>query len=175
MRGVSGAARGREVPGIDMWWKKQPKDEHLVPHRNALNAMARDLLKEAGLEFDKASPLEQALVGTFLFGMIQTHGMANKLSPPEIHALALLVFKDTLHYSDSAAAQGVQECINATDPKYHDTMHAILHRGIDGHRQYQEGDREGLSKNIVSILNQFRKRRANKITGAPTATDERLF
>ncbi len=139
-----------------MWWKKKSKNLQLVPHRNAMNAMAAALLEATAIEFDTASTLEQALVGTFLFGMIHSHGMASKLTPPEVHALALVVFKDTLHYSDSAAAQGIQECINATDPEYHDTMHAILHRGIDGHRQYQAGDRRGLAENIIGVLNRFR-------------------
>ena len=141
-----------------MWWKKNKGDLHLVPHRNELNEMARALLKACAVDFDKATQLEQALIGTFLFGMIQTHGMIHKLTPPEVHALALVVFKDSLHYTDSAAAQGVQECINATRPGYHDTLNAILHRGIDGHRQYQEGDHVGLSDNIISVLDQFRKR-----------------
>jgi hypothetical protein len=140
-----------------MWWKRKNKDLPLVGHRNELNAMAAELLSAARLDFDKASPLEQALVGTFLFGMIQTHGMAKKLTPPEVHALALLVFMDTLHYSDAAAVQGVQECINATDPNYHETMHAILHRGIDGHKQYQDGDKDALSLNIGGVLDHFRK------------------
>ena len=115
------------------------------------------LLEASGIEFDAAPPLEQALIGTFYFGMLQTHGMLQQLSAPDIHALALIAYKEHLHYSDSAAAQAVQECINATDPGYHDTMNAILHRGIDGHRQYLMDDFSGLSGNIQSILERFRK------------------
>ena len=140
-----------------MWWNKKKKEPDLRNHRDDLNAMAAALLRAAGLNFDEAGPLEQALVGTFLFGMIQTHGMMNELQPPQIHALALIVFKDSLHYSDEAAAKAIQECINATSPGYHDTMNAILHRGVDGHRQYLSNDLDGLAKNICSILAQFRR------------------
>ena len=63
---------------------------------------------------------------------------------------------DTLHYTDEAATQGVQECINATKPTYHRTMNAILHRGIEGHRQYSEEDYEALSANIHFVLDQFK-------------------
>ena len=141
-----------------MWWRKKKEDSDLVPHRNELNAMASALLKASEVDFDRGTPLEQALIGTFLFGMISTHGIIHKLTQPEVHGLALIVFKETLHYSDTAAVQGVQECINAATPGYHDTMNAILHRGIDGHRQYQNGDLDGLRKNIISVLDQFRKK-----------------
>jgi hypothetical protein len=121
-----------------------------------LNTMATALLSVSGLDFDHATQLEQALIGTFLFGIIQTHGMFNGLTPPEIHALALLVFKDSLHYTDSAAAQGVQECINATRPEYHPTMNEIVHRGVDGHKQYLDGNMVALQTNLISILDQFK-------------------
>ena len=117
--------------------------------------MASAALAVSGVDFDSASPLNRALVGTFVFGMIQTHGMMQHLQPPEIHAVALCVFQDTLHYTTEAAAQGVQECINATTPSYHPGLNAILHRGIDGHKQDLDGDAEGLSKNIRFILEQY--------------------
>ena len=140
-----------------MWWNKKKKEPDLKNLRDDLNAMAAALLHAVGLNFDESGQLEQALVGTFLFGMIQTHGMMNELQPPQVHALALLVFKDSLHYTDEAAARAIQECINATSPAYHDTMNAILHRGVDGHRQYLSNDLAGLSENISSILAQFQR------------------
>lgn len=142
----------------NMFWKKKPQDQHLVLHRDECNKIASAALVASGVEFDRASPLQQALIGTFVFGMIQTHGMMNRLQPPEIHTVALCVFQDTLHYTAAAAAQGVQECINSTKPSYHPAMNAILHRGIDGHRQYLERDAAGLSQNIQSILGQFAKK-----------------
>jgi hypothetical protein len=140
-----------------MFWKKKPQDLHLVPHREECNKIASSALVASGLEFDSASQLEQALIGTFIFGMISTHGMMNQLQLVEVHAVALCVFQDTLHYTVDAAAQGVQECINAATPNYHPTMNAILHRGIDGHKQYLDGDFNGLSQNIQSILGKFAK------------------
>jgi len=141
-----------------MFWKKKPKELHPLSHREECNKIASAALAASGVEFDRATPLDQALIGTFVFGMIQTHGMMNGLQPIEIHAVALCVFQDTLHYTAEAAAQGVQECINATTPSYHPTMNAILHRGIDGHRQHLDGDTGGLSRNIQPVLAQFAKK-----------------
>jgi len=140
-----------------MWWKSRKKDNYLVPHRNDLNIMVSVLLEYAEIDFDSGTQLKQALVATFLFGMINAHGMMHGLTPPEIHALGLVVFKDSLHYTDDAAVQSVQECINAADPNYHATMNSILHRGIDDHRQYLDKDLAGLGQNIISILDQFKE------------------
>ena len=118
--------------------------------------MAGQLLTCAKIDFDQSSQLEQALVETFLFGMISADGMTSGLTQPQVHALSLLVFCDSLHYTQQAAAQAVQECINATTPSYHETMNAILHRGIDGHYQYINGDISGLSENIRLVLDSFR-------------------
>ncbi|MCB1207664.1 MAG: hypothetical protein KDN18_25655 [Verrucomicrobiae bacterium] len=142
-----------------MWpfTKSKEDDTSLVPRRDELNTMARTLLEVARLDFDSSSQLEQALTATFLFGMIFAHGSTHGMQPHEVHALSLVVFQDTLHYSDAAAAEGVQQAISASTPGYHNTMHAIIHRGIDGHRQYVEGDRAGLGENIQSVLAHFRK------------------
>ena len=141
-----------------MWWRKKKNKGPLVPDRTALNNMAVKVVAEAKLNFDSAAPLEQALVGTFLFGMIYAYCAQRKMTPPEVHALALIVFVDSLHYTEQAAAEGVQNCINASKPGYHDTMNTILHRGIDAHRQYEAGDFTGLGENIRSVLSHFKKR-----------------
>ncbi|MCC6192509.1 MAG: hypothetical protein IT318_26070 [Anaerolineales bacterium] len=123
--------------------------------------MAKTLLDVADATFDQATPLEQALIGTFFFGMITAHGMANSLEPPEIHALALIAFRDSLHYSADAAARAIQDCIDAANPAHHPTMNTILHRGIDGHAQYTVRNLQGLGDNLNSILAHFRASQAH--------------
>jgi hypothetical protein len=121
-----------------------------------VNSMGAALLQVSGIDFDASSPLEQALVGTFFFGMATAHGMLLQLTPPEVHGLVLTTFVEEFHYSPEAAAQAAQACIDASRPGHHDTMNAILHRGIDGHRQYVSGQARMLEENIRSILAQFR-------------------
>jgi hypothetical protein len=138
-----------------MFWKNKSPTQTLMSHRVELNQMATLVLAAAGVEFDASSQLNQALVGTFLFGMISAHGMTHKLTPSEVRALAIAVFKETLHYDDAAAAEGVQACIDASLPGHHDTMNAILHRGIDGHAAYVGNDVRKASDNLRNILAHF--------------------
>jgi hypothetical protein len=115
-----------------------------------------DLLRVAGVDFDRSDALTQALIGTFLFGMLLAHAMSFGRTPEEARNLAISVFESVLHYTPAAASEGVQHCIEATRPGVHDTMNAILHRGIDGHRQYIERDEAGLERNVRSVLEHFR-------------------
>ena len=124
-------------------------------YRAEANAAVRDLLQMSEVDFDSGTKLQQALIGTFVFGMVYAHGRVLGLSPPQIHALASAVYQDVLHYTAEAAAEGVQDCIDATAPGNHDSMNAIMHRGIDGHRQHIAGDFDGLRQNIRSVLEQF--------------------
>jgi hypothetical protein len=140
-----------------MFWKKKPTNQTLVPHRAELNQMATAVLAAAGIDFDTSSKLNQALTSTFVFGMIYAHGMTHKLTPPEVHALAISVFKDTLHYSDTAAVEGVQACIDASHPGHHDTMNAILHRGVDGHAAYTSNNIANTVENLKDVLAHFAK------------------
>ena len=140
-----------------MFWKKQPRDSSLAPHRDNLNQMAVAVLNALGVNFDQSSKLNQALIGTFMFGMIYAHGMTSKLTPPDVHALALLVFKDTLHYTDSAAAEAIHACIVASGAGDNDTMNAILHRGIDGHAAYLKSNIAKTAANLKDVMEHFAK------------------
>lgn len=141
-----------------MFWRKKVADAPQDGFRIRGNALAAELLATAQVDFDAASQLQQALIGTFLFGVLTAEGMSRQLSPHQIRAGAISVFQDTLHYTAGAALEGVDNCIQATGPNVHDTMSALIHRGIDGHRQIASGDVAGLADNIREIFRQFEAR-----------------
>jgi hypothetical protein len=152
--GFSTGSLGVTIGGT-MFWRKKPAASNLVALRAELNHMTSTVLEASAIDFDASSQLNQALVGTFMFGMIYAHGSMHNLTSPEVHALAISVFRDTLHYTDEAAAEGVHACIDASHPGVHDTMNAILHRGIDGHAAYVKNDVAAAAANLRSILAQF--------------------
>lgn len=140
------------------WKKKNDRRPHTSFHQQG-NDLAEHLLTAANIDFDASSKLEQALVSTFLFGMLTAEGMMRRLPPNEIRDGAISVFRDVLHYTQDAAIQGVQHCIEATGPNVHEPMKAIIHRGIDGHRQLIEGDKLGLAQSIGDVLQRFQNQR----------------
>lgn len=141
-----------------MFWRKKTASSVQDPLQSRGNILATQLLKAAEVDFDGATKLQQALIGTFLFGMLTAEGMMNRRSPNEIREAAIRVFQDALHYTPQAATEGVEHCIHAIAPNGHDTMKAIVHRGIDGHRQVVDGDDAGLAQNIGDVLRQFENR-----------------
>jgi hypothetical protein len=59
---------------------------------------------------------------------------------------------DVLHYSAEQAGAFSTQLVEATGAGPTDTMNAIIHRGIDGHRQLSQSDHDGLSANLLGIF-----------------------
>ncbi|HEX7028379.1 MAG TPA: Imm48 family immunity protein, partial [Gammaproteobacteria bacterium] len=102
--------------GLFDLFRKRAHSKAVQRHIGEANAMSAALLSASGVEFDSASKLEQALIGTFYFGMLTAHGMLHALSPREVHELALASFELGLHYTPAAAMEATEECIAAATP-----------------------------------------------------------
>ena len=134
--------------------QKHAKD--MVHHRQQMNQAAEIVIQESGLDFAAATERERSVLATFFFGILSAHGMQHKLAPPEVHALCLLVYGDTFKFEETLAAFTAGECIRAATPGHHDTMHAIIHRGIDGHAQLLAFDEKGFRENLQGMLELFK-------------------
>src|SRR5579864_8208114 len=91
-------------------------------------AMARAVWEALGVQPDSCTELQREVVGAFVFGMLSADGMTSLL--PE----AVTLLREEVGYAPDSGAQFAEELIRAvSDPKYHDTLYAIVHRGVDGH------------------------------------------
>jgi hypothetical protein len=115
--------------------------------------MGQQLFVTIDIPFEKTSELQRQLLAAFAFGMVFAVGQTEKLTPPEVHALALSALMDVFHYSDHQAAAFAQQLISvSSDKRVHPTMHAVIHRGIDGHYQWQQNQTEALRTNIRGVF-----------------------
>jgi hypothetical protein len=127
-------------------------EKRLVPHRTQIAGYGRDLFRICDVEFEKTTELQRQVCGAFLFGVTNAHGMMHKLSPPDVHALAISMLMDVLNYSPEQAGAFSSNLIDATAAGPDDTMNAIIHRGIDGHLQLTSGQQDGLRVNLLEIF-----------------------
>ncbi|MGN6369899.1 MAG: Imm48 family immunity protein [Phycisphaerae bacterium] len=128
-------------------------DQHLVPVRNEIAVMASDLYTVIGVPFERTSELQRQILATFAFGMIFAVGQLRRLSPPEVHVLAIACLMDVFKYADhQAAAFSADLIVHASSKNPKDTHKAIIHRGIDGHRQWQQKQNDQLKINIEGIF-----------------------
>ena len=128
-------------------------EKHLLPIRREIGDMADELFDVIEIPFEQTSELQRQILATFAFGMIFAVGQLNRLSPPEVHALVILCLMDVFKYADHQATAFAQDLIDATsNPDPNDTHKAIIHRGIDGHYQWQERQLDTLRENIDSIF-----------------------
>jgi hypothetical protein len=129
----------------------------LAPDRRENADMALSLFDSIGVPFEQTTELERQVVATFAFGMVFAAGQAQQLSPPQVHALSVCVLIDAFGYSDHQAADFANHLIAvSSDATLQPVMNAIIHRGIDGHRQWQSKDSEGLRSNLTDVVNRVR-------------------
>ena len=125
--------------------------------RGEIAAMCADLFTTCGIPFAQTTEAQRQLLAAFSFGMIFAIGQIQKLSPPEVHALALTALMDAFRYADHQAASFAGLLISASsDKSVHPVFNAVVHRGIDGHYQWQERHTEDLRKNIQEVFDSVR-------------------
>jgi hypothetical protein len=126
-------------------------EKHLVPIRREVAEMAEGLFDVIGIPFEQTSELQRQLLAAFAFGMTFAIGQLNRLTAPEVHALAIFYLMDVFRYADHQAVAFAENIIAAaSDRKHHPTINAIIHRGIDGHRQWHQ--REELYANLDEMF-----------------------
>jgi len=120
--------------------------------RTALNSMSANLFVVIRIPFEETSELQRQLLAAFAFGMSFAVGKIEKLTPPEVYALAIIMLMGTFRYSAEQATAFAQELIESASGRGNPTIRTVIHRGIDGHRQWHSGERAGLQDNIESVF-----------------------
>ena len=124
----------------------------LLEHRQQVTAYGNDLFRVCGVEFAKTTEMQRQVSGAFLFGVAYAHGRVHQLPPSDVHALVITMLVDVLRYSAEQAGAFSARLVQATSAGPDDTMKAIIHRGIDGHRQLTSGEHDALRQNLLGIF-----------------------
>ncbi len=122
-------------------------------HQEVIHSFSETLFGSIAKLFEETSELERKILATFAFGATYAQGILNGMSPPEVHELAISNLVCDFNYSPEQAHAFSEHLIQVSQSKdIHPTMHAIVHRGIDGHSQFIKGDLEGLKANLGEIV-----------------------
>ncbi|MBT2288298.1 hypothetical protein J7E73_03935 [Paenibacillus albidus] len=117
-----------------------------------LTDLANKIIEELEMTFEETNEIERQIIAVFCFGGVHAIAHREGLTPPEAHGLIIALLIRKFGYSPEQAAAFAENLIQSTAPQKQDVMNAIIHRGIDGHRQYQHEDYEGLRHNITEVL-----------------------
>jgi hypothetical protein len=120
--------------------------------RSSLASMCNDLIASGGVPFEATTELQRQLLASFAFGMTFAIGQIEHLTPPEVHALSIAMLTDAFKYSAQQAGAFSSHLIESASGRGNPTIRAIIHRGIDGHRQWSSGQTAELSKNVRSVF-----------------------
>jgi hypothetical protein len=129
-------------------------DPYLAPVRAEIATMANDLFVVMGVPFEQTSELQRQVMATFASGMIFAEGRVRELRPPEVHALVVACLTAVFKYSDQQADSFSTNLISAASShsRTPSTTGAIIHLGVDGHRQWQQKKTDELRTNLREVL-----------------------
>lgn len=129
-------------------------DPYLAPVRAAIATMVSDVFVVIGVPFDQTSEPQRQVLAAFACGMIFAEGRVRELRPPEVHALVIACFTDVFRYSDQQAVSFSANLISAASShsRTPSTTSAIIHLGVDGHRQWQQKKTDELRTNLREVL-----------------------
>jgi hypothetical protein len=114
--------------------------------------MADELFSVLDIPFEETTELQRQLLASFSFGMLFVIGQINKLTGSEIHALTICLLLDAFKYGDQQAVPFAEDLIEAGSGRGNPTTNAVIHRGIDGHRQWEAGLMSELKSNLDEIF-----------------------
>ncbi|MEK8212687.1 MULTISPECIES: Imm48 family immunity protein [unclassified Paenibacillus] len=111
-----------------------------------------------GIRFEDTSELERQVIAAFCFGALNAIVQRDEMNQPQAHALIIALLINGFKYSEKQAVNFAEDLIQATNKEYHPVMNSIIHRGIDGHYQYENNMEENLRQNILGVINAVKKK-----------------
>ena len=121
-------------------------------YRRDIGAMVDELLAANEVPYAETTELQRQVLAAFAFGMCHVVGTEHQLQSAQVHALSICMLIDCLGYSDEQAGAFSQDLIDSAAGFGNPTTEAIIHRGIDGHRQWQARDMSALRRNLGEIF-----------------------
>jgi hypothetical protein len=128
-------------------------DVILAAAASELEQMVGKICELIGTPLEQTTELERQVIAAFGFGAVYGITHRDQLAEPQAHALSIRMLIKPFNYSEQQAVDFADDLIRvASDREVHPVMNTIIHRGIDGHRQFNQEDDEGLARNIQEIL-----------------------
>ena len=96
------------------------------------------------------------ILSVYAFGGISAFAIQHQMSPPQAHAVCLVLFTKFFEFEPADAANKAEAVITAApDKKSH--LYRIIHRGADGFMHWQQHSDDGAAKDFAEIMVHFQK------------------
>lgn len=106
------------------------------------------------IKIDIGDELTKQVIAAYIFGLLNAEiSQDSELNPMLIQAKMIRIGIEQLGYSEEASYQMTQFLIDATDPDFHPTVNAIIHRGIAAYSLYSGKQFNELATDLTEIIN----------------------
>ena len=139
----------------------QPPPQHAPPERvgesvATMERYLRDIISHFGDTHFQGDTQAKQILSVYSFGGISALAIHHGMSPPQAHAVCLALFTKFFGYDPADAASKAEAVITAA-PDRTSHLYAIIHRGADGFRHWQQQSDDGAAKDFAEIMAHFQK------------------
>ena len=104
------------------------------------------------VKIDLKDEMNRQILASYIFGVLNAKAIQESISPIDVQVTMIRVGIEALGYSPEAATQMTQFVIDATDKNFHQTVYAIIHRGIEAFYLYSNEKYEQLKEDFDNIM-----------------------
>jgi hypothetical protein len=142
-----------------LFGQKPPQDAPPERVRESVATMEqylRGIMTHYGDEHFQGDSQAKQILAVYSFGGIGALAIHQGMSPPQAHAVCLALFTKFLGFEPSDAANKAEAVITAA-PDRSSHLYAIIYRGADGFRHWQQHSDDGAAKDFAEIMVRFQK------------------
>lgn len=104
------------------------------------------------IRMEKMTEVERQIIAAFSFGMINGAALDAGTDSVTVQGTMVGVLIGKFGYSEKQAMDFMQLLIESTNREFHPTMHAIIHRGLEGYHDYKVQKFNEVHENLADIL-----------------------
>lgn len=145
-----------------LFGQKAPPDappERVSESIATMEQYLRSIMSHYGESHFQGDTQAKQILSVYSFGGISALAIHHSMSPAQAHAVCLALFTKFFGFEPADAANKAEAVITAA-PDRTSHLYAIIHRGADAFRHWQQHSDDGAAKDFAAIMAHFQKAKA---------------
>lgn len=120
----------------------------------------RGIMSHYGDEHFQSDTQAKQILSVYSFGGISALAIQYQMSPPQAHAICLVLFTKFFGFEAGDAANKAQAVITAAPDRtshLYSIIYSIIYRGADGFKHWQQHSDDGAARDFADIMGHFKK------------------
>ncbi|MEG0314661.1 MAG: Imm48 family immunity protein [Erysipelotrichaceae bacterium] len=119
---------------------------------NQVTNLMGEIINLSEVQITFVDEQEKQVLGAYCFGVLNGYSLERKINPIQIQGAMIDILVKIFNYPPSTSAQFCDFLIQCTDEKFHPSINAIIHKGIEGYYEIKDGKKESIQQVVNQII-----------------------